>query len=114
MQEHTKKHPIELKFIGSSENRDKAIHALQSLGFTDISDLIPVMNLFEDFEKDSLPGIALLGGRTKENLTQKQLSKLTGIPQRHISEMENNKRAIGVKRARILSKALDVSYRVFL
>ncbi len=114
MLEHTKKPPIELKFIGPPENKEKAINALQSLGFADVSGLIPVSELFEDFNGESLPGVALLGARTKENITQKQLSKLTGIPQSHISAMENNKITIGKNRARVLGKALNISYKVFL
>ncbi len=114
MLEHTKKPPIELKFIGPGENKEKAVDALRSLGFADVSGQIPATELFEDFEDEALPGIALLGARTKENITQKQFSKLTGIPQSHISEMENNKRTIGKKRARIIGKALGVSYKVFL
>ncbi|NWH05590.1 helix-turn-helix transcriptional regulator [Desulfobacter latus] len=111
---HTKKPPIELRFIGPPENREKAINALQALGFADVSGLIPAGELFEDFKEDSLPGLALLGARTKEGVTQKQLSELTGISQAHISEMENHKRTIGKKRARILGKALKISYKVFL
>ncbi|WP_024335154.1 helix-turn-helix domain-containing protein [Desulfotignum balticum] len=114
MLEHTKKPPIELRFIGPPENREKAINALKSLGFSDASELIPADELFEDFTKDSLPGVALLGARTKEGITQKQLSALTSIPQGHISEMENGKRTIGKKRARILGKALNIGYKVLL
>jgi len=114
MLEHTKKPPIELKFVGPVENRKKAIDALRSLGFADVSGSIPASELFQDFENGILPGFALLGARTKENITQKQLFKITGIPQSHISEMENNKRAIGKKIARILGQALGVSYKVFL
>jgi len=55
-----------------------------------------------------------LGARQKEGLTQKQAADLTGIPQRHISEMENGKRTIGKERAKILGKALNISYKVFL
>ena len=40
--------------------------------------------------------------RLKEGIAQKELSELTGIPQSHISEMENSKRQIGKKRAKIL------------
>jgi len=32
-------------------------------------------------------GASLCGGRAKEGFTQQQLADLTGIPQRHISEM---------------------------
>ena len=114
MLEHMKKPPIELKFFGPSENKEKAILALRALGFADMTESIPAMELFEDFEEETLPAVALLGARTKEGITQKELSKLTGIPQRHISEMENHKRSIGTKRAKILGEALNISYRVFL
>ena len=58
--------------------------------------------------------VALLGYRTREDLTQAQLAKLTGIPRRHISEMENGRRAIGKERAKKLAAALKCDYRVFL
>jgi len=59
--------------------------------------------------------IALRAYRTRENLTQKQLAALTGIPQHHISEMENGKRPIGKERARKLAEALNVGdWRVFV
>ncbi|MDA8165353.1 MAG: helix-turn-helix transcriptional regulator [Desulfobacteraceae bacterium] len=58
--------------------------------------------------------VVLRGARHRENLTQAQLAELTGIPQRHISEMENGKRTIGKERAKLLSKALNTDYRVFL
>jgi transcriptional regulator with XRE-family HTH domain len=56
----------------------------------------------------------LRAARTKEDLSQTQLGTLTGIPQRHISEMEHGKRAIGKERARKLAAALKVHYHVFL
>jgi transcriptional regulator with XRE-family HTH domain len=56
----------------------------------------------------------LAGMRLKEEITQSKLAELTGIPQRHISEMENGKRPIGKERAKVLAKALNTSYRVFL
>jgi hypothetical protein len=59
--------------------------------------------------------VALRAYRTREGVTQKQLSQMTHIPQRHISEMENRKRGIGKERARKIAEALNVSdYRIFL
>ncbi|MBW2742183.1 MAG: helix-turn-helix transcriptional regulator [Deltaproteobacteria bacterium] len=52
--------------------------------------------------------------RCREDMTQKELSECTGIPQRHISEMENGKRPIGKKNAQKLAKALNANYKVFL
>ena len=59
--------------------------------------------------------VALRAYRHREDLTQRQLAELAGIPQRHISEMENGKRTIGKEMAKRLSKALHTDdYKVFL
>lgn len=60
------------------------------------------------------PGFALRGFRTREDLTQKPLAELTGIPQHHISEMENGKRTIGKERAKKLAAALNCDCRRLL
>jgi len=52
--------------------------------------------------------------RGKENITQIQLSELTGIPRRHISDMENGRRPIGKHNALKIADALNTNYRVFL
>jgi hypothetical protein len=65
-------------------------------------------------KRGSVPASVLRGSRGKEELTQMALSELTGIPQRHISEMEQGKRPIGKESAKKLSKALKTDYRVFL
>lgn len=66
------------------------------------------------FPGESKPSVCLRGARGKEELTQRQLAEMTGIPQRHISEMEQGKRPIGKETAKKLAKALNVDYRVFL
>ncbi len=78
-----------------------------------LSNPTPWHEVFREFENNE-PGTALAGARYKEGLTQKQLSGLTGIPQRHISEMENGRRAIGEKNARSLGKVLEIDYWVFM
>ena len=60
------------------------------------------------------PGACLAGARMKEDLTQSALSEKTGIPQRHISEMENNKRPIGKNNAKKLADVLKVDYKILL
>ncbi len=118
MLEPTKKRPtdrtVNIVFTGPEKNRLKAIKAVQKLGFKDMGDSIPWREAFLDYDESQEPGICLLGARQKEGLTQKQVADLTGIPQRHISEMENGKRTIGKERAKILGKALNISYKVFL
>jgi DNA-binding XRE family transcriptional regulator len=58
--------------------------------------------------------VALRAYRNREGMTQKQLTELTGIPQHHISEMENGKRSIGKERAKRLAEALHCDYRQLL
>src|SRR6056297_2021248 len=114
MQEHTKKSHIdtvELHFIGPVNKQKEASELLKKLGFQDVSDSVPWRAAFPDINEHSLPGISLAGARGKEGLTQVQLSELTGIPQRHISEMERGKRSIGKKTAKLFSKALNIDYR---
>lgn len=62
----------------------------------------------------ALPGVLLSGARYRENLTQVQLSEKTGIPRRHLSEMENGKRPIGKKNARLLAEVLGIDPRHLL
>lgn len=66
------------------------------------------------YTDDQLPGVFLAGARFRESLTQAQLAEKTGIPRRHLSEMENSKRPIGKANARKLGAALNVDPRRFL
>lgn len=68
----------------------------------------------EQVDKFGEQGVTLRGARGKEEMTQDQLSKATGIPRRHISEMENGKRPIGKKNAQKLAVVLKCDYRIFL
>ncbi len=117
MQAHTKKLPtetIELRFLGPIVNMARAVDALKPLGFVDTSDSVPWREAYPECSEAQLIGKALAGARYREGLTQIELSKATGIPQRHISEMENGKRPIGKEMAKRLGKALSISYKVFL
>jgi len=118
MPEPMKKLPTERKisitFTGPEKNKLKAIEAVRKLGFKGMTDTIPWREAFLDHDENQEPGICLLGARQKEGLTQKQLAALTGIPQRHISEMENGKRTIGKARAKVVGAALNISYKIFL
>jgi DNA-binding XRE family transcriptional regulator len=118
MQGLTKSHPtksIEIRFIGPPEKREQAIERLKPLGFVDTSEeYVSWRELFSEYSDEDLPGVCLRGSRYKESLTQKQLADMTGIPQRHISMMENGKRPIGKEMAKRLGKALNIGYKVFL
>ncbi len=117
MQARTKKRPIEnveVRFIGPIVNMAKAIENLKPLGFVDMSDSVPWRDAYPECNEAELIGKALAGARYREGLTQTRLAELTGVPQRHISEMENGKRPIGKEMAKRLGKALNISYKVFL
>lgn len=68
-------------------------------------------------EKDPL--IGTIGGtvrayRNREGFTQQELARRSGIKQSHISEIEKNRRPVGLQVAKKLAKALNVDYRRFL
>jgi transcriptional regulator with XRE-family HTH domain len=46
--------------------------------------------------------------RELQELSQNQLSRLTGIPQTTISAIENDRVRLGVERAKVLARALKV------
>jgi transcriptional regulator with XRE-family HTH domain len=46
--------------------------------------------------------------RELQELSQNQLSQLTGIPQATLSAIENNRVHLGVERAKVLARALKV------
>lgn len=115
---HTKKHhtetPLEARFIGTREEIGKLKDYARRLGVQDASDSLSIAEAFPAYGENPL-GLALRGARHREGLTQRALAEITGIPQRHISEMESGKRQIGRERARKLAAALHVpDYRVFL
>ena len=115
MLEHMKKPLIEIKYKGPKKNIDKLTKYAQKLSFKKVeknSDFLK--ELFPELKNANIPSYLLRGARVKEDVTQKELAKLTGISQGNISEMENGKRAIGVATAKKLGKALNIGYKVFL
>jgi transcriptional regulator with XRE-family HTH domain len=66
------------------------------------------------FDGMPFPGVYISGARYRESMTQMQLAERTGIPRRHISEMENGKRSIGKSNARKLAEALNIDPRILL
>ena len=52
--------------------------------------------------------------RELQELSQNELSKLTGIPQATISGIENDRVSLGVERAKVFARALRCHPAVFL
>ena len=57
---------------------------------------------------DVSPGESVRIIRELQELSQNQLSELTGIPQSTISAIENSRNNLGVERAKVLARALKV------
>lgn len=111
---HIETEAVELKFVGPSAKKEEAIQALASLGFVNLGEAVPWRQAFPEYDDKTLPGAALAGARGKEGITQRELARRVGLPQRHISEMERGKRPIGKEMAKKLAQALDIDYRVLL
>ncbi|MDL2207306.1 helix-turn-helix domain-containing protein [Desulfovibrio sp. OttesenSCG-928-F20] len=115
---------ISMTFTGPVTMIEQALEAMRSLGFEkekqqtvngEVAGSIPwrETNYFKEIE-DKLPSVFLSGARYREGLTQAALAERSGIPRRHISEMENNKRPIGKVNARKLAKVLNIDPRRLL
>lgn len=116
MLERTKKprtNSVALTFTGPATMTDKALAVMRELGFMEADASRPWRDALGLGEAD-LPGVFLAGARYREGLTQIQLAEFTGIPRRHLSEMENGKRPIGKQSARKLAAVLHVEARRFL
>ena len=109
MLEHTKKPPIELLHVTCPQGAyDDVVRVLKGYDCR-VERAIPAEDVL-----DQSPAAMLKGARYREDMTQVQLSKTTGIPRRHLSDMENGRRPIGKQTARKLAEVLNVDYRVFL
>jgi hypothetical protein len=104
----------EIHFSGPPEHREEAVRVLESLGFVEMAPSLPWPGPSSGSLEEP-PGLRILATlRRRKGLTQAALSGRTGIPQRHLSEMENGRRPIGKKLARVLGLALETDYRAFL
>ena len=124
MQEHMKKlhtEAVSMTFTGPIAMMQTAIEAMQQLGFQEdqrnraqqVEDSIPWRESTY-FKNMPFPGSYLAGFRHREDMTQMELAERSGIPRRHISEMENGKRPIGKVNAKKLAEALNIDPRLLL
>ena len=127
MQGHMKKphtEEVSMTFTGPVAMMEQALETMRSLGFESAEQLalkqqgegsIPwrESSYFKEIE-DNPPAAFLSGARYREGLTQVELSERSGIPRRHISEMENGKRPIGKANAKKLAEVLNIDPRRLL
>jgi len=117
MRAHTKKLPTEqrqmARFFGPVDKIAEVRKFALSMGLNDIEESIDFKEAFPRYTQNP-QSTALRGYRTREGLTQDELSAKTGIPRRHISDMEHGRRPIGKQNAMKLAAALNCDYRRFL
>ena len=124
MREHTRKpltEVVRMTFSGPAATKQIAVETMRKLGFeaeqqvhnrqTEDSISWRESVCFEDMP---FPGSYLAGFRHREGMTQMELAKHSGIPRRHISEMENGKRPIGKANARKIAEVLNIDPRLLL
>ena len=112
---------VSMTFIGPIAMMRTAIEAMQQLGFQEeqrnrtqqVDGSIPWRESVY-FKDMPFPGSYLAGFRHREGMTQVELAEGSGIPRRHISEMENGKRPIGKANAKKLAEALKIDPRLLL
>ena len=68
----------------------------------------------ESIECHKQAGIVLRGARFRENMTQKELAKKSGVSQENISRIENGKRTVGRRLAKKLAKPLKINYLMLM
>jgi DNA-binding XRE family transcriptional regulator len=112
---------VSMTFTGPIAMMQPAIEAMQQLGFQEeqrnytqaLEGSIPWREsaYFKDMP---FPGSYLAGFRHREGMTQLELAERSGIPRRHISEMETGRRPIGKANAKKLADALNVDPRLLL
>jgi DNA-binding XRE family transcriptional regulator len=68
----------------------------------------------EEVLTEATPGMALLGLRVREGITQKELAERLGIKQHRVSEMERGIRRISMDMAKRIGEAYNISHKVFL
>lgn len=116
MRERTNVPPTDTLMLSFPVPRDRVAEVLRTmrgLGLTPARDTTPWRDVL-GYTNEEMPGVLLAGARYREGLTQAQLAEKTGLSRRHISEMENGKRPIGKKNARLLGEALHMEPRLLL
>jgi len=112
---------VSMTFTGPIAMMQTAIETMQQLGFQEeqrnrtqqVDGSIPWRESVY-FKDMPFPGSYLAGFRHREGMTQVELAEGSGIPRRHISEMENGKRPIGKANAKKLAEALKIDPRLLV
>ena len=113
--------PIFLGVVCQQAILEKVKATLEEHGCT-IREEKPVPPPLEDRDwltiEEAFPGFhaghSLRGARYREDVSQRQLSKLAGVSVQNISNMEHGRRPIGKEMAKKLAKVLNTDWRLLL
>lgn len=112
---------IQISFEIHKEKWNEIIQIMRQIGFepTNVTEkldakAVPWRQAFPEYNDAMIASISLKETRKMAELTQQQLSQITGFPRRYISEMENGKRTISKDRAKKFAEVLQADYRIFL
>lgn len=127
MLEHTKKLPTDAVYLGvicGQAMLEEVKALLKEKGCAVRQEIAPVPGNDEECEKsyytaeEVFPGFhaghVLRGARYRENVSQRQLARLTGVSVQNISAMENGRRPLGKEMAKRFAAVLNTDWRVFL
>lgn len=112
----TKKHHTEsIRLVGSPEviNRLRKYALKVGAGVIEAADTIPASEISPELDTNPV-GVYLRGIRLREDMTQEELAKVTGISRSNISAMEHGRRPIGKETAKKLATVLKCDYRRLL
>lgn len=118
MQVHAKTPHINAQITGTGA--DIIIEALKrsitGLKVSADDEAVPINDdpWFQKLRKSRTAGEVLWCYRDNAKLTLDELAEKSGIAKSHLSEMENNKRPIGVKTAKKLAEALKCDFHRFI
>jgi len=110
--------PIDVQIVG--KGADVIIAALKrSISGIKVSaddEAVPIASdpWFQELRKSRTAGEVLWCYRDNARLTLDELAEKSGIAKSHLSEMENNKRPIGLRTAKKLALALKCDFHRFL
>lgn len=95
-------------------SRIRAYLEAEGCRFQEDADDAPSLLTTEDLFPGFHAGNALRGARYREDVSQRELSRLTGVSVRNISAMENGRRPIGKEMARRFATVLNTDWRLLL
>ena len=111
---HIDSETVELKFVGPSGKRRRRFRHCNRWGLSIWARRCPGVWPFRNMTKNLCQGWSWQEPGAKKASLSENWPDVSGIPQRHISEMESSKRPIGKEMAKKFGKALHIDYRALL